>query len=201
MSEPKSVMIDGVEVFFKDARSSVILQPLQKDIDNSEQGDPTKCPYALCAKRMFHSKYVRIYDTRAYIHMLDERGKPEIARFVIKNGARDWVKAFDKSKRNAFPAGCTLYPPSRSQRLDYQVKRQARRRMTAEGQTKEQQYREAYEMNKILGIVKSRKPRLSDLGSFRSGMGQVHFSKGGYSKLTKHIRKITKDKLKSKLPQ
>ena len=129
------------------------------------RGDPERCAYSLCLRRLLHTGSVFIFKTYAYVGTLDEHGNKIFERYRIKGAARQYVGNFDAGK-GIGPSSFSLHPPAPSDTLDARQASDAKRRI-----------RKA----KICGTVTKKKPSPlpqsteHKISFLRSGTGMVHF--------------------------
>jgi hypothetical protein len=139
----------------REARANLLVQPSKKDIEGASPEDPTNCAYARCLKRTLECKTVFVFKSIAYIETLDEKGKPVLERYVVKQHAREYLLKFDGGQR-VEPGGFTFHKPNRSSTLDYKTE-----------QTR------IYRRSPHAKIIGRATPARTF--SLRYGTGQVHF--------------------------
>jgi len=171
----------------RDAKQSMLVQPSKEDIKAGVRGDPEHCAYAECLRRTLRSSVVYIYNTIAYVEVLDERGNHVLERYTIKDGTRENMENFDGGVK-VEPAGFKLREPTKSQTLDYKMKMRAKQRRSGLEAKWNQTRAEKLAAEKAGKSVKrhKRKAPTEGLASFRYGTGCVKFYGTAEGRLIKH---------------
>jgi hypothetical protein len=112
---------------FREAVGILRVQPMPEDIENAVRGDPERCAYAACLRRLFHTDNVYIFKEYAYVGTLDEQGNKIFERYRIKGAARKYIDDFDAGK-GIGPGSFSLHPPCPSETLDAKQAADERRR-------------------------------------------------------------------------
>lgn len=108
---------DGTILPVVDSKLSTVAQPNEEDIKNGVPGDPTRCMYALCFRRMLGSEWVWVTRTVAYVELRAKGGKPYLARMIPSPVAKSNLKDFDDLQQMSPEAVC-FEAPKGSRRLD-----------------------------------------------------------------------------------
>lgn len=106
---------DGLPIV--EAKAPLRVQPSKADIRGATKNDPENCVFSRACKRMWDCDRVLFLGTRAYVELLDKRGKRHVERFDIDAASRKMIKDFDAGK-TIDPAGFVLRPPCKSHTLE-----------------------------------------------------------------------------------
>jgi hypothetical protein len=113
---------------------------------------------------MLETTRVFVYTTVCYVQTLDERGNPIMERYMVKNHAHAYIKAFDEGQP-VQPGGFILHKPTGSATLEY--KRRTALEYAHRNPAKVKTYYERARAKVKAGRVFT--------GTFRDGQGLVHF--------------------------
>lgn len=160
---------DGTRIPVIDSKFSFLLQPNKEDIEKGIPGDHTQCMYCVACRRLYDSDLVWVTRMLAYVELKGKGGKPVLQRFILKDPAKQNVKAFDAGDLIT-PEAVIFAAPTGSQTLDAQAEQWRQR-----GKNKK-----AYIQGEIEKSARSGDPRrkkAQPLSSLRDvATGRFHFS-------------------------
>lgn len=105
-----------------EAKRELRIQPNARDIRTAVRGNAEQCVFSMACKRMWSAKHVAFFGTKAYIELLDSKGRARIERFNIPADGRKMIKDFDAG-RQIDPKGFRLLPSSPSNTAAYFLKK------------------------------------------------------------------------------
>ena len=101
--------IDGHKI--QDAKQSIILQILAKDVKSATLKNPSSCVIARTCKRQLHAE-ARIHLSRIYIR----KGRGPWVRYIVPKALRSEIIAFDRGGK-IIPGTFEITPPVGMQKL------------------------------------------------------------------------------------
>jgi hypothetical protein len=151
-----------------EAKTPLRVQPNEDDIAGAVRKDEENCVSARACRRQYGSTKAIFWRCRAYVELLDEKGRRRVERFNIPEVARKMIRDFDKGKKIA-PGGFTLTPPPPKQTLDYLAAKQRERAFRIKDGTHKPATR-------TLKAGMSRKSKSMKWDDVRHGQGAVRFA-------------------------